>query len=58
VTRQPISTPGDVVAYLTSQHEAIRALFVETLDAKNADEQQAVFTRLRTLLAVHKRPRR
>jgi hypothetical protein len=53
VTRQPISTPGDVVTYLKDQHEAIRALFVETLDAKNADEQQAAFTRLRTLLAVH-----
>lgn len=53
MTRQPISTPGDVVAYLTNQHEAIRALFIETLDAKNADEQQASFTRLRTMLAVH-----
>jgi hypothetical protein len=48
-----VSTSDDVVTYLKAQHEAIRALFIETLDAKNAEEQQAAFTRLRTLLAVH-----
>ncbi|UNB51663.1 hemerythrin domain-containing protein [Mycolicibacterium sp. YH-1] len=50
---QPITTPGDVVTYLKAQHEAIKALFIHTLDAKNAADQQASFTRLRTLLAVH-----
>lgn len=53
MTRQPMNKPGDVVAYLKDQHDAIRALFVETLDAKNADEQREAFTRLRILLAVH-----
>lgn len=51
--QKPVSTPGDVVTYLKTQHETIKALFVETLDAKNADDQQEAFTRLRTLLAVH-----
>jgi hemerythrin superfamily protein len=53
VAQKPITTSGDVVTYLKNQHEAIKALFVETLDAKDADTQQAAFTRLRTLLAVH-----
>jgi hypothetical protein len=48
-----ISTPDDVVTYLKDQHAAIKALFIETLDATHAEEQQEVFTRLRTLLAVH-----
>ena len=50
---QPINSSGDVVTYLKGQHEAIKALFVETLDATNAEDQQEAFTRLRTLLAVH-----
>lgn len=53
MAQKPVNTPGDVVTYLKEQHEAIKALFVETLDAKNADDQQEAFTRLRTLLAVH-----
>ncbi|MGB3351766.1 MAG: hemerythrin domain-containing protein [Mycobacterium sp.] len=53
MSKKPVSNPGDVVTYLKEQHEAIKALFVETLDAKDATEQQAAFTRLRTLLAVH-----
>lgn len=48
-----IQTAGDVVSYLTEQHEAIKRLFTETLDASNADDQRDAFTRLRTLLAVH-----
>ena len=48
------STPAiDVVDYLTAQHEAIKTLFVETLDAGDADTQREAFTRLRTMLAVH-----
>jgi hypothetical protein len=50
---QNISTPDDVVTYLTEQHTAIKALFIETLDATNVEDQQEAFTRLRTLLAVH-----
>lgn len=50
---QPITTSQDVVTYLTNQHVAIKALFVETLDAPDAATQQEAFTRLRTLLAVH-----
>jgi hypothetical protein len=43
----------DVVTYLKQQHEAIRALFIETLDASTTEQQQEAFDRLRTLLAVH-----
>ncbi|HEV7418382.1 MAG TPA: hemerythrin domain-containing protein [Mycobacterium sp.] len=53
MAQKPITTSGDVVTYLKDQHEAIKALFIETLDAKDADTQQEAFTRLRTLLAVH-----
>jgi hypothetical protein len=53
MARQPITTSEDVVAYLKNQHETIKSLFVETLDAPDADSQQDAFTRLRTLLAVH-----
>jgi hypothetical protein len=53
VAQPHIETTTDVVAYLTAQHETIKALFVDTLDAADADTQQESFTRLRTLLAVH-----
>jgi hypothetical protein len=53
VAEERISTADDVVTYLKSQHEAIKALFIETLDARTADGQQEAFTRLRALLAVH-----
>jgi hemerythrin superfamily protein len=53
VAQKPITSSDDVVAYLKEQHAAIKALFIETLDAKDAESQQAAFTRLRTLLAVH-----
>jgi hypothetical protein len=43
----------DVVTYLKQQHEAIKALFIETLDASTTEQQQQAFDRLRTLLAVH-----
>lgn len=48
-----ISSGQDVVDYLKSQHETIKALFIQTLDAPNAVEQESSFNRLRTLLAVH-----
>ena len=53
MTQKPITTGQDVVDYLEAQHEAIRALFVETLDAADADTKREKFTRLRTMLAVH-----
>jgi hemerythrin superfamily protein len=53
MTDHTISSADDVVTYLKGQHEAIRALFVETLDAKTTETQQEAFTRLRTMLAVH-----
>lgn len=53
MSKKPVSSSGDVVAYLKEQHETIKTLFVETLDATNADDQQEAFTRLRILLAVH-----
>lgn len=50
---QKSSSETDVVGYLQDQHQLIKDLFVETLDAPDADTQRAAFTRLRTLLAVH-----
>jgi len=48
-----ISTNQDVVAFLTDQHEAIKRLFVETLDASDAVSQRKSFDELRAMLAVH-----
>ena len=48
-----ITKADDVVEYLVAQHETIKKLFIETLDAPDADTQRAAFTKLRTLLAVH-----
>lgn len=53
MTAPTITTTGDVVDYLKSQHETIKALFVETLDAADATTRDEAFTRLRTMLAVH-----
>ncbi|WP_232374711.1 hemerythrin domain-containing protein [Mycolicibacterium mengxianglii] len=48
-----ISTGQDVVNYLKAQHETIRQLFIETLDAADAQTQETAFNQLRALLAVH-----
>jgi hypothetical protein len=53
LSQNTINTGQDVVNYLTAQHEAIKALFIETLDARDAATQEEAFTRLRTMLAVH-----
>jgi hypothetical protein len=53
VAREPIKTSEDVITYLKNQHETIKSLFVETLDAPDTDSQRDAFARLRTLLAVH-----
>ncbi len=52
-TDKAISTNQDVVDFLTEQHDAIKRLFIETLDAADAAAQKESFDKLRTLLAVH-----
>ncbi|ANI41661.1 hemerythrin domain-containing protein [Mycolicibacterium vaccae] len=53
MTAPSIGSARDVVDYLKSQHETIKALFIETLDAPDAATREEAFTRLRTMLAVH-----
>ncbi|MEZ0341893.1 hemerythrin domain-containing protein [Mycobacterium sp. pV006] len=53
MTAPTITSARDVVDYLKTQHETIRNLFVETLDAADAETRQEAFSRLRTMLAVH-----
>jgi hemerythrin superfamily protein len=48
-----VASAKDVVEYLKSQHETIKRLFIETLDAPDAATRADAFTRLRTMLAVH-----
>lgn len=47
-----LKSATDVVQFLTKQHERIRSLFTETLQA-NTNERERPFTKLRQLLAVH-----
>ncbi|BBX20523.1 hemerythrin [Mycolicibacterium duvalii] len=53
MTAPTIASARDVVDYLKTQHETIRNLFIETLDAADAGSREESFTRLRTMLAVH-----
>ncbi|MCI4676250.1 hemerythrin domain-containing protein [Candidatus Mycolicibacterium alkanivorans] len=53
MTAPTISSARDVVDCLKTQHETIKSLFIETLDAADAATRQDAFTRLRTMLAVH-----
>ncbi|AFM18873.1 hypothetical protein Mycch_4155 [Mycolicibacterium chubuense NBB4] len=53
MTAPNVSSAKDVVDYLTAQHESIKSLFIETLDAADAETREQAFTRLRTMLAVH-----
>lgn len=46
------TTPTDVVQFLVSQHEQIKGLFAETLNATGNDRREP-FIKLRRLLAVH-----
>lgn len=46
------TTPIDVVEFLVGQHQQIKGLFDETLNATGA-ERKAPFIKLRRLLAVH-----
>ena len=53
MAQRSISSGEDVVDFLKAQHETIKQLFIETLDAADAATQKEKFTKLRTLLAVH-----
>ncbi|WP_040805996.1 hemerythrin domain-containing protein [Nocardia concava] len=44
---------GDAIELLLRQHEQIKTLFTETLDASDPAEREAKFRQLRRLLAVH-----
>jgi hemerythrin superfamily protein len=46
------NTPTDVVQFLVGQHEQIKGLFSETLNATGKDRKEP-FIKLRRLLAVH-----
>lgn len=47
-----IKSPADVVDFLVSQHEQIKAMFAETLAASGKAREKA-FVELRRMLAVH-----
>jgi hemerythrin superfamily protein len=52
MARSAIESPTDVVDFLVSQHQQIKALFAETLAATGKQRENA-FVELRRLLAVH-----
>jgi hypothetical protein len=52
-----ITSPTDVVEFLTSQHEQIKSLFAKTLSA-SGEAREKGFIDLRRLLAVHELWRR
>ncbi|HEY0225358.1 MAG TPA: hemerythrin domain-containing protein [Mycobacterium sp.] len=49
---QTISSPTDVIDFLTTQHEQIKSMFTKTLAASGKTREDA-FIDLRRLLAVH-----
>jgi hypothetical protein len=53
MTETTMTKADDVVAFLHGQHEEIKRLFAETLDAEDNESQRASFLELRRLLAVH-----
>lgn len=52
MAQHAIKSPTDVVDFLVSQHEKIKAMFAETLGASGEAREKA-FVELRRLLAVH-----
>lgn len=52
MARTAITSPTDVVDFLVSQHEQIKAMFADTLAASGEAREEA-FVELRRLLAVH-----
>ncbi len=47
-----VNSAGDVVAFLTQQHEQIKSLFAQ-VESRRGEQRQEAFTSLRRLLAVH-----
>ncbi|AGP65524.1 hemerythrin [Mycobacterium intracellulare] len=52
MARTAITSPTDVVDFLVSQHEQIKAMFADTL-AASGEAREKAFVELRRLLAVH-----
>ena len=48
-----VTSTQDVVAFLKEQHNRIKELFAETLNATDKEKRQKAFFELRSLLAVH-----
>lgn len=53
MTESVVNSTNDVVAFLKAQHDEIKRLFTETLDASDTDARAKSFFELRRLLAVH-----
>lgn len=47
-----VKTPADVVDFLVGQHELIKVLFTQTLEA-SGEQREKEFVELRRLLAIH-----
>ncbi|OCB24487.1 hemerythrin domain-containing protein [Mycobacterium intracellulare] len=52
MARTAMTSPTDVVDFLVSQHEQIKAMFADTL-AASGEAREKAFVELRRLLAVH-----
>jgi hypothetical protein len=53
MTETVVNSTGDVVGFLKNQHDEIKRLFAETLDATQTGSREKLFFELRRLLAVH-----
>ncbi|MBV9088642.1 MAG: hemerythrin domain-containing protein [Mycobacteriaceae bacterium] len=53
MTDTGVNSTGDVVAFLKDQHDQIKRLFAQTLDATDTESGDKAFFELRRLLAVH-----
>jgi hemerythrin superfamily protein len=48
-----VKTTEDVIAFLKEQHNRVKELFTETINAPDKDKREKAFFELRSLLAVH-----
>ncbi len=53
MTDPSVKTTQDVVAFLKAQHDRIKELFSETINAPDNEKREKSFFELRSLLAVH-----
>jgi hemerythrin superfamily protein len=53
VAETSVKSAQDVVAFLQEQHNRIKELFSETINARDKDTRERAFFELRSLLAVH-----